>query len=320
MSKTFLISAAAMLACAGSSMAQIDGFYKAAYGSPVAVQQIGTGFGDNNLGHIQNTNGSELDAAFAFTSGGNLNLLLTGNLEGGGSNYNKMVLFFDNGDAGGFNVLPNNTATNGFPDKYNGMTLDQAGVNGASATFRATHWISVTCGGSGPGFGMFVDGGNLLTNTGGYLGGNDGQSGGLLSGGNSNALSVLAALNNTNVGGVNGNAGTAQGPNALTAFTGVEVQVSLASLGIGTANGLRVMAFVNGANHDYLSNQFLGSLPIGTGNLGGDGAGGYNGTVGQINLNAGYAGGDQFFTLVPAPGSLALLGLGGLAAARRRRA
>lgn len=315
MSKRILVSAAAVLASAAMSMGQIDGSYKPAYGAPVVFQDIGTHFGDSLVGNIQVAGGSELDAAFAFQSGGNLNLLLTGNLQGDANTFNKLVVFFDNGDANGFNVLPNGVGA--LPGAYNGMTLDQAGVNGASATFRATHWLSITCGGGT--FGMYVDGGNLLTNTGGYLGGNDGQSGGVLGGG-TNSLGVSIALNNSNTQGVNGNQGTAQGFNALTALTGTEIQIPLASLGIGTANGLRVMAFINGQNHDYLSNQILGSLPVGTNNLGGDGAGLYTGNVGGINLNGSYAAGDQFFTLVPAPGSLALLGLGGLAAARRRRA
>lgn len=316
MSKISVFAAAAVLASAGLALGQVNGAYKPAYGAPVTYQTIGTGFGDSNAGQIQTANGSELDAAFAYESGGLLNLLLTGNLQGDAGTFNKMVLFFDNGDLGGYNVLPNPSVA-GMPGTYQGMTLDQNGVNGATATFRATHWLSITCGGGS--FGMYVDGGNLLTNTGGYLGGNDGQSGGLLGGGN-NIFNAAIALNNSNVAGVDGNAGTAQGLNALTALTGVEIQLPLASLGIGSANGLRVMAFINGQNHDYLSNQFLGSLPVGQGNLGGDGAGTFNGSVGGINLNAGYASGDQFFTLVPAPGSAALLGIGALAAARRRRA
>lgn len=315
MVKTCAISAAAGLALvgalAGTASAQVDGTYKGAYGSPLVYQSIGTHFGNSTNGLIDVANGSELDAAFAFTAGGNLNLLLTGNLE---ANFNKMVVFFDNGNAGGFNVLPN---AGGLPGQYTGMTLDQGGVNGASATFRATHWLSVTCGG-GP-FGMFVDGGDFLANNGGYQGGNNGQAGGVLSGG-SGSLGALVALNNTNTLGVDGNAGTAQGFNALSAVTGLEIQIPLASLGVGTANGMRVMAFVNGSNHDYLSNQFLGSLPVGGLNLGGDGTGTFTGSVGQINMNGAYAPGDQFFTLVPAPGTAGLLALGGLFAARRRRA
>ena len=59
-------------------------------------------------------------------------------------------------------------------------------------------------------------------------------------------------------------------------------------------------------------------LPPGTGNLGGDGAGNFTGTVSGINFNN--FEGDQFVTLkIPAPGSVALLGFAGLAATRRRR-
>lgn len=316
MKKATALSVISVLALAGSAMAQVNGSYKAPYGGPIVYQNVGTGFGDSNFGLINGANGSEIDAAFAFSSGGNLNMLLTGNLEGGGASgntYNKMVIFFDNGNAGGYNVLPSGMPQ--FPSNYAGMTLDQAGVNGATQTFRATHWISVTCGGSGAGFGMFVDGGNLLASTGQYLGGNDGQSGGVLGGG-TNIFNAAVALNNSNVAGVNGAAGTAQGTSALSAFTGVEVQIPLASLGIANLVGLKAMAFINGQNHDYLCNQFLGSLPVGSNNLGNNGSGG----LGNINLNDSvYGVGDQWF-LVPAPSSMALLGLGGLLAARRRRA
>lgn len=312
MVKATSLSVLAVLAMAGSAMAQVDGTYKGAYGSPIVYQTIGTHFGDSNAGQINTANGSELDAAFSFSAGGNLNLLLTGNLE---SSFNKMIILIDNGNAGGFNQLP--SGVGGLPGNYAGMTLDQNGVNGATATFRATQWISITCGG-GP-FGMFVDGGDLLANAGGYLGGNDGQSGGVLSGG-TNLLNAAVALNNSNTLGVNGANGTAQGFNALTAFTGVELQIPLASLGLGSSSGVKVMAFINGSNHDFLSNQFLGSLPVGTNNLGNDGAGNFTtGSLSGIDLNAAYAAGDQWF-FVPAPSSMALLGLGGLVVSRRRRA
>jgi hypothetical protein len=96
-----------------------------------------------------------------------------------------------------------------------------------------------------------------------------------------------------------------QGFNALTATTGIEISIPLAALGLATPN-FKVCAFINGGSADFLSNQFLGSLASGQGNLGNDGAGNY-------------IDGNQYF-IVPAPSSLALLGLGGLVAGRRRRA
>ena len=51
------------------------------------------------------------------------------------------------------------------------------------------------------------------------------------------------------------------------------------------------------------------------GNIGGDGAGGFNGTVGQINLNN-FAG-EQFF-VVPEPASVVLVALAGVTLLRRR--
>jgi hypothetical protein len=77
---------------------------------------------------------------------------------------------------------------------------------------------------------------------------------------------------------------------------------------------------INGSQHDFLSNQLLGGLPAPQGNLGGDGSGGFTGSLSGINLNN-FAG-DQFFTVVvPEPSTYALvgLGLGALLAFRRRK-
>jgi hypothetical protein len=76
------------------------------------------------------------------------------------------------------------------------------------------------------------------------------------------------------------------------------------------------MAFVNGGNHDYASNQFLAPLPAGTGNLGGNGSGTFTGNVGGLDMTQ-FAG-NQFFT-VPTPAAAGLFGLAALAAGRRRR-
>ncbi|MBI1190992.1 MAG: hypothetical protein GC200_09970 [Tepidisphaera sp.] len=311
--KTFVfVGAAALALAAGMANAQVNGQYKPAYGAPLALQTNGTGFGNSTSGDALFANGSELDGVYAYAAGGNLNLLLTGNLE---SNYNKLSIFIDNGSGQGQNVLDNSTFF-GLEGQFNGMKFDSG--------FSPTHHISITGGGgqSTPsGYGLFVNagrtagvGGNAMD--GDYLGGNDGQNGGALNlfGGN-NWLGALVAINNSNTAGVDGS-GLGTGPAGV--LTGIEVQIPLASLGVASANGLKIAAFVNGANWDYLSNQVLGGLPAGTGNLGGDGAGNYNGSVGGIDFTQ-FAG-NQYVTIVPTPGVVSVIGLAGLAAARRRRA
>src|SRR5690606_28727026 len=95
---------------------------------------------------------------------------------------------------------------------------------------------------------------------------------------------------------------------------GIELAIPLATIG-NPAGEFKISAMVGGANHDYLSNQILGGLPAGTGNLGGDGSGGFTGTLSGINLNN-FAG-DQFF-VVPEPASLMLVGCAALLMRRRR--
>ncbi len=87
------------------------------------------------------------------------------------------------------------------------------------------------------------------------------------------------------------------GGNAAAVDRGFEIVIPLASIGSPTGP-VKVCAFINGGGHDYLSNQIAGSLPGGTGNLGGDGAGNYIGgatPVAGIDFNS-FAG-NQFVTI-----------------------
>ena len=103
-----LFAALVTLALGVASQAQtIDGTLDGSYGSAIAVQDTPTGFGDNTLGLANSANGSELDAAYATISGGNLNLFLAGNLE---SNNNGMYILFDTG-SGGQNTISGQTGT-----------------------------------------------------------------------------------------------------------------------------------------------------------------------------------------------------------------
>lgn len=301
MTRSVIASVVAVLAVAGAAQAQVNGQLKPIYGPSVAVQSVGTQFGNSNLGQVGAANGSELNAAFGYIAGGNLNILLTGNLE---SNFNNLNIFIDSGVAGGLNQLPNAAD---LPDIGFGK-LRRLGGDGSGnglrfdSGFNANFYLAIAGGGSD----FFVDGATL--NTSGNSGSFIGQSGygqtGTLTGG-TNFLNALIAIDNSNTAGVNSFGDPMGDP--LTAVTGIELQIPLASLGY-TGGDIRVLAFIASPSNDFLSNQFLGALPAGSPNVG-DPRGKDLSTIA----------GEQFF-VIPTPGSLALMAMGGLIAARRRRA
>lgn len=300
--------AAAMLAAAGMASAQpvLDGSIAGdGYGSPVAIQTVQTGFGDGNP-----SGGSELDGAYARIQGGRLYLTLTGNLE---SNFNKLNIFIDS-QAGGQNVLQNdannggtNPTNDGWAGKHAGFTFDSG--------FTADYMLILRNGNSGSDR-FDIDFATIGGGAGAFLSGGD-VFGGSFAGANAMALpnGIGVAFNPSNTGGVLGGDQAADMMAAAAVLTGVELSIPLSAIG-NPVGEFRISAMINGSNHDFLSNQFLGGLAAPQGNMGGDGTGVFTGSIGQINLNN-FAG-DQFFT-VPAPGAAALLGLGGLVALRRRR-
>lgn len=295
-----------LLASRTMSAPTLDGTRDALYGSAVAVQTVETGFGDANP-----NGGSELDAAYAHLSGGTLYLILTGNLE---NNFNKLNIFIDS-HAGGQNVLQNaanaggnNPENDGWAGKHAGFTFDTG--------FEADYLLTLRNGNFG-GDRFSIDYAVIGGGLGNFLTGSD-VFGGSLTGSNPAALAngIGVAFNNSNVGGVLGGNGPAANQVAAQAVTtGIELAIPLAALG-NPVSEIRISAMINGSNHDYLSNQFLGGLPVGTSNLGGDGVGGFNGTVGQIDLNNWT--GAQYFRVVPEPATLMLLAAGTLLLRRRR--
>jgi len=248
----------AALAVASAAQAQIalDGAADAAYGSPVAVQNTQTGFGDSNLGVIDYANGSEIDALYAKVDSGFLYLVVAGNLE---SNFNKLEIFID-GVAGGQNKLRGNNPDVDFnglnrmgdDGTGNGMTFDKG--------FAADLWVSLTCGGSP--FAVYMNQAQLLTKgggTGGYLG-----TGGAGAAGSATFPSGFGfGVDNSNAAGVTG--GTLLG-SGKGVSKGVEVKIPLSAIPGYTSGDLKVFVAVNGGGHDYLSNQVLGPLG-GGGNL-----------------------------------------------------
>jgi hypothetical protein len=304
----------------------VDGTLDGAYGPAIAVQTDATGFGDANP--PGSLGGSELDAAYATISGGRLYIMLTGNHE---PNFNKLDMFIDS-KSGGENTL---TGTPQY-DFFNGSTWisqNMAGLTfdtGFTADYHLfSRWGSGTSGyeadfinRSGGGSAQVPGSTGATANAVGL------QAAGVIPAGNigpnasGTALTqnVEIAINDNNAAGVTNS--TANAADALAVTTGMEFSIALADLGNpGPGSVIKIAAMINNGDHNYLSNQILGPLPAGQGNLGGDGAGNFTGSLGGVNFNN--VAGLQYFTvtLVPEPATLSLLGLAiaGFVGARRRK-
>lgn len=289
-----------------SGTISVEGVRDATYGPALAAQTVQTQFGDNF---------SELNAGYAWIESGTLYLLLTGNLE---NNFNKLNIFIDS-KAGGQNVIGgSNPGNDGWAAKYNGFTFD--------GPFSADYLFILRNGNLGGGNRFDLDysvvggGANDFDTYGDVFGGLL-QGAAVTSPGANLGYSFAIGFDNSNVAGVTGGTGAADQTAATAVLTGLELGIPLAALGNpAVGDTIRISAMINGSSHDYLSNQFLGGLTPPQGNLGGDGNGGFNGTVSAINLNT--FPGDQYFSVVvPEPSTYVLIALGiaSLLTFRRRK-
>jgi hypothetical protein len=319
-------SIAVVLALAGIASAQptVDGTRDALYGPAITVQSVQTQFGDANP--PGNLGGSELDAAYARIQGGRLYVMLTGNHE---PNFNKLEVFIDSAP-GGENVLTNTPQYDfgggggWISQNMGGMTFD-AGFTadyhlfsrwGSGTGAYSVDFVNRQGGGSSmvPGStGSSPDAVGLVASgvvAAGSLGPN--------ASGTALTQDLFFAFNGNNNAGVTGGTGPADQMAAAAVTTGMEFSISLADLGNPVDGVIRIAAMIDNGDHNYLSNQILGGLPGGTGNLGGDGAGGFTGSLSGVNFNN-FAGLQYFEIVVPAPGTVGVLAFAGFAAIGRRR-
>jgi hypothetical protein len=226
--------------------------------TPLATQDTQTGFGNSNLGRPDIANGSELDGAYGVVYNGVLYLVLTGNFE---TNGNKVEIFFDTRAGGQNRLLASNPGT---PNVGLLRMSDDGSGNGLTfqTGFEADFWVSFNC------FGLptsiYVDYAELYVNAGNpgvlyYCGAGQTKcetTGGQLTGGEPGAPAILVTVDNSNVAGVDGGFGVSDGSGVLT---GAELAIPLAAIG-NPAGSFTITAFVNGQQHDFVSNQILGGL------------------------------------------------------------
>ena len=309
-----------------ASAITVDGTVDAAYGPAIAVQTAATGFGDANP--PGSLGGSELDAAYATVSGGRLYIMLTGNHE---PNFNKLDMFIDS-KAGGEGTL---TGTPQY-DFFNGSTWISQNMAGLTfdTGFTADYHLFSRWGSGTSGYEAdFINrsgGGSAQVpgSTGATANAVSLQAAGFIPAGqigtNASATALTQnlefAINDNNAAGVTGS--TANAADALAVTTGMEFSIALADLGNPAPGSvIKIAAMINNGDHNYLSNQILGPLAAGTGNLGSNGSGGGGSNLGGINFNQ-FAGLQYFtVTLVPEPATMSLMGLAlaGLVGARRRK-
>jgi hypothetical protein len=316
----------------------VDGTRDAEYGPPIVVQTVQTQFGDSTGGI---TSGGELDAGYATIAGGRLYVMLTGNIE---NNLNKVSVFIDS-KPGGENVLSNlpQYDFNNVSQNFGGLTFDAGfaadyhlfgrwggGGNlfevdiadragGASASVNVNGAAATTGGGTAVQSGVVNPGNNGLNNV-----GNRTLTGFLTS-------PLEFGFNNNNSAGVSGGTAAANQAAAAAVTTGLEFSVALADIGNPAIGDLiKIHAAYGNGDNNFHSNQILGGLPIdmmngvamGTGNLGGNGSGGFTGSLSGVNFNQ--ITGAQYFEIrvIPEPSTLLLASLALLAAgacSRRRQ-
>jgi hypothetical protein len=216
----------------------VDGTKEAAYGTALSVQTL-SGWGDNKY----------LASLSAVQQGASLYVFVAGRPQG-----EAFILFVDS-KPGGPSFIPNNLITGGGEEWcINNFGLSASAGMTFESGFQPDYAIRI-----------FGDGGG---GTGAYV-----------------AIYPLAVgSSRSDLGDSGSAAGVSGGPitlaktiwqnvtSASDADKGVEIQLSLAGLGVpnGTGQPVKFMAFLVNGGSDYASKHVLGPLPAGSGDLAGN--------------------------------------------------
>ena len=248
-------------------IANVDGVVdEALYSTPLVLQTVNTEFGDNF---------SEWNGGYAYVNAGKLYLMFTGNLQ---NNFNKLEIFIDS-KAGGSTTFT--SAGNDGAGVMNGMKFDN--------NFAPDYHLIARRGSSK----FDLDFANLTTltfNSYQNVFGNSDSGSGFTGTGVTNAFPIRVGYDGSNGAGVVGGTGAADQVAAAAVVTGLELCINLADLGNPTGP-IKVMVLQNSGDHNFLSNQTLGGLPAGFGNLGNP----------ANNKDFSTYAGDQFFSIDLSP-------------------
>src|ERR1051325_660297 len=251
----------------------VDGTADAVYGSAISTQTLSTAARgvttvglDNDMGLLDQADGSELDAAYGVISNGTLFLVISGNIDSGGTGnvdavqFDKLHVFFMTGPGGDHTL---GTNYNGAADfgRLNRMGINGGGINANAGLtfdtgFAPNYWIGATVGGAGTNPTFYVNYEVVQANGFGAFLGSSAPSNTMVS----SFGGILAALNNSNIAGVPGDPnGCVTNTGQASVRSGVELSIPLPTIGSPTGK-VTMCAFITDDAFDLMYNQVLGPV------------------------------------------------------------